>query len=367
MTEIDVYRVLVIEDDADTRENLTDILELDGYEVACVGTAEATFRLDNLNEYGTIILDRRLPDGTADSLLPRLREAAPSASVVVITGYADLDSTILALRDGAADFILKPVNPELLRASLSRLRQLREAEGRAQRSERLAAIGVVVAGVAHESRNAMQRIQARVDLLRLSLEGQEELLHDLDAIEAANGSLRILYDELREFAAPIQLHREDCPLDQLIASVWDDLAVHPKHREAKLTMHSQKCVAYVDPMRITQVFRNLFENTLSACSAPIEIHTKCTCQMHRGRRMVRIKIRDNGPGFDETQRRQAFEPFFTTKCEGTGLGLAISRRIVDLHEGKIFIEPSTTDGAEIVLLLPAVEGHAPCCVESLDD
>ncbi len=58
----------------------------------------------------------------------------------------------------------------------SRLRQLREAEARAQRSERLAAIGVVVAGVAHESRNAMQRIQARVDLLRLSLEGQDELL-----------------------------------------------------------------------------------------------------------------------------------------------------------------------------------------------
>jgi signal transduction histidine kinase len=355
VAEIESYRVLVIEDDTETRTNLCEILELDGYRVSSVGTAEETFCIENLNDFAAIILDRRLPDGTADELLPQLRQEAPSAAIIIVTGYADLDSTIAALRHGAADFILKPVNPELLRASLNRLRQLREAEVRAQRSERLAAIGIVVAGVAHESRNAMQRIQARVDLLRLSLEGQNELLHDLDAIEAANRSLRLLYDELREFAAPIQLRRENCQLDQLIASVWDDMAVHPHHADATLTIHSNNCMSDVDTMRIEQVFRNLFENTLSACTAPIEVEIRCECWEWRGRKMVRVTIRDNGPGFSAQQREQAFEPFYTTKCEGTGLGLAISRRIVDLHDGRISIQSSGTDGAEIVLLLPAPE------------
>lgn len=364
MAETDLYRVLVIEDDADTRTNLCDILELDGYLVATVGTAEATFRLDNLNEFAAIVLDRRLPDGTAAELLPQLRQAAPSAAIIIITGYADLDSTIAALRDGAADYILKPVNPDLLRASLSRLRQLHDAEVRAQRSERLAAIGVVVAGVAHESRNAMQRIQARVDLMRLSLEGQTELLQDLDAIEAANRSLRLMYDELREFAAPIQLRRENCRLDELIANVWDEMAVHPQHADATLTIHTYKCMSHVDTMRIGQVFRNLFENTLSACDAPIEVEIRCRCGQWRGRKMVQVTIHDNGPGFSPQQREQAFEPFYTTKCEGTGLGLAISRRIVDLHDGSISIQSNPTDGAEIVLMLPAPEGDAPCCVES---
>ncbi len=108
----------MIEDDADTRTNLCDILELDGYQVSSVGTAEETFCIEDLNDFTAIILDRRLPDGTADELLPRLRQEAPSAAIIIITGHADLDSTIAALRDGAADFILKPVNPELLRASI---------------------------------------------------------------------------------------------------------------------------------------------------------------------------------------------------------------------------------------------------------
>lgn len=80
--------------------------------------------------------------------------------------------------------------------------------------------------------------------------------------------------------------------------------------------------------------------------------------------MVRVTISDNGPGFSPQQREQAFEPFYTTKCEGTGLGLAISRRIVDLHDGSISIESKSTAGAEIVLLLPAPKGNAPCCLES---
>ncbi len=109
-------------------------------------------------------------------------------------------------------------------------------------------------------------------------------------------------------------------------------------------------------MRIEQVFRNLFENTLSACTAPIRLEIRCECSRWRGRKMVEVTIRDNGPGFDQQKREQAFEPFFTTNCEGTGLGLAISRRIVDLHDGRISIQSNVTDGAEIVLLLPASEG-----------
>ena len=174
----------------------------------------------------------------------------------------------------------------------------------------------------------------------------------------------MMYDELREFAAPIQLHCENCQLDGLISSVWDDMAVHPLHRDATLKLSSHRCMTYVDRMRIGQVFRNLFENTLSACTPPIELDVHCKCGQWRGRKMVRVTITDNGPGFSPQQREQAFEPFYTTKCEGTGLGLAISRRIVDLHDGRISIQSSSTQGAEIEILLPAPEGNAPCCIEA---
>ena len=112
--------ILVVDDDADTRANLRDILELDQHRVETAATAAEVLRRDDWAQYSAIILDRKLPDGTAEDLLPQLRELAPQASVLIVTGYSDLQGAIAAVRQGAADYILKPINPEALRASLLR-------------------------------------------------------------------------------------------------------------------------------------------------------------------------------------------------------------------------------------------------------
>src|SRR5579871_2217795 len=98
-------RVLVVDDDADTRANLSDILEIDGYEVQQAGSVAETLRRLEQTEFLAIILDRKLPDGSAEELLPELRRRAPETAVLIVTGYADLSSTIDALREGAADYI----------------------------------------------------------------------------------------------------------------------------------------------------------------------------------------------------------------------------------------------------------------------
>src|SRR4051794_16603597 len=144
-------RVLVIEDDQDTQANLRDILELDGYAVEAATSVREALAHSNWAEYLAILLDRRLPDGMADTALPQIKQRAPHVAVIIITGYADLESTITALRYGATDYLLKPVNPDLLRAALARVFQLREAERRARQAERLAAIGQMITGLAHES------------------------------------------------------------------------------------------------------------------------------------------------------------------------------------------------------------------------
>ena len=82
-----------------------------------------------------ILLDRRLPDGTAEELLPRLRQLAPEAAILIVTGYADLQGAIAALRQGAADYILKPINPDALRASLARIAERRRLALAKERSE----------------------------------------------------------------------------------------------------------------------------------------------------------------------------------------------------------------------------------------
>src|SRR6516164_5506841 len=92
--------VLVVEDNADASRNLADILELDGYTVCSAGSFAEALARDGWNELLAIVLDRRLPDGTADEFLPRLRELAPAVPVIIVTGFADVEGAIAALRQG---------------------------------------------------------------------------------------------------------------------------------------------------------------------------------------------------------------------------------------------------------------------------
>src|SRR6516165_2649722 len=127
MAALPPMRVLVVDDDPDTRANLCDILELDDYAVETAGTAAEALDRNDWPDLSAVLLDRRLPDGTAEELLPQLRRLAPDAAIMIVTGYADLQGAIAALRQGAADYILKPINPEALRASLARIAERRRA------------------------------------------------------------------------------------------------------------------------------------------------------------------------------------------------------------------------------------------------
>src|SRR5437763_8353879 len=128
-------RVLVVDDDPDTRANLCDILEMDGLEVDTAGSVAEVLRRRDWPRYIAVLLDRKLPDGSAEELLPRLRQLAPDAAVLIVTGYSDLQGAIEALRQGAADYILKPINPEALRASLARVADHRRLALAKERSE----------------------------------------------------------------------------------------------------------------------------------------------------------------------------------------------------------------------------------------
>ncbi len=127
--------ILVIEDDEDARDNLRDILELDDHRVTVAGNAAEAMARADLGRFSAIVLDRRLPDATAEQLMPQLKIMARDAAVIVVTGYADLQGAIAALRQGASDYILKPINPDALRTSLGRIAERRRLALAKERSE----------------------------------------------------------------------------------------------------------------------------------------------------------------------------------------------------------------------------------------
>ena len=480
MSVLPPLHVLVIDDDADTRANLCDILEMDGHKVETAGTAAEALNRNGWQDVSAILLDRKLPDGTAEELLPHLRQAAPDAAVMIITGYADLQGAIAAMRHGTADYILKPIEPDALRASLDRVAErqrlrlakerseaafsalveaapcmiiilradhtilyfnrfaeeitgysahevlgkdyltaflppeervtaaervkkvfggalirgveavvrckdgtqrwllwnaqrlddyegeptllgvgqdissLKQAQEQALQSERLAAIGQMMTGLAHESGNALARSQACLEMLALEVPDKPEVQDLINRIQQAQHHLRQLYEEVRGYAAPIKLERETWDLSAIWRQAWENLALRRQGREAALHEEAggPDLHCAVDPFRLEQVFRNIFENSLAACPEPVRIDIFCTpAQIHRSP-AIRVAVRDNGPGLGAEQRRRIFDPFFTTKTKGTGLGMAIAKRIIEAHGGQIVVGTTANPGAEIILILP---------------
>ncbi len=229
---------------------------------------------------------------------------------------------------------------------------LKEAQTRALQAERLAAIGQMVTGLAHESRNALQRSQACLEMLAYRLEDRPEALELASGIQAAQDDLQRLYEEVRTYAAPLALDRRECRLGEVLRGAWGQLEWSLRGRDARLVEAGEgddSCLA--DGHRLGQVFRNILDNSIAACHDPVVVTAEWSRAVLDDRPAIRVALRDNGPGLSPEQRRNLFEPFFTTKTQGTGLGMPIARRIVEAHRGSI--EAGTRGpGAEIVITLP---------------
>jgi signal transduction histidine kinase len=220
-------------------------------------------------------------------------------------------------------------------------------------SERLAAIGEAMAALAHESRNALQRSQAGLEMLVKRLKDRPESLELLGEVQKAQCDLHELYEKVRSYAAPLQLRCRNTHLGQLASETWAHLSVQRSGRAVQLTQSSTAAnlQCSVDPTAIGQVFRNVFENALAATNQQAEIHVAFADDHLHGAPALRISIRDNGPGLTAEQRLRIFEPFYTTKLHGTGLGMAIAKRIVEAHGGTISVGSSAGPGAEVMIRL----------------
>ena len=242
----------------------------------------------------------------------------------------------------------------------------KRTEERLLQAERLAAIGEAMAGLAHESRNALQRSQAGLEMLSRRVENRPDAVQLIQRIQKAQDDLHQLYEEVREYAAPIKLNSQRCDLASILREAWQHLHVRRQGRTVRLRETKQTSAVdasseadgtldlhcNVDSFGIRQVFRNVLENSLAASGDPVEVEVKYLETQINRRPAVGVSIRDNGPGLTPEARDRIFDAFYTTKTHGTGLGMAIARRFVEAHAGRIEVGSNADRGAEIVIILP---------------
>jgi signal transduction histidine kinase len=226
----------------------------------------------------------------------------------------------------------------------------------ARRNESLAALGSVVAGVAHEVRNPMAAIAAHVEALALSgtaPSGQDE---SIVALRAEVKRLSHLVTELLEYGRPRPSDFEPLSVSDVVHSAIEACAQAASHADVMIRCEAQHAPAVLgDPGRLRRVFLNLVENAVqhSPAGATVEVTVQPVDQ--NGRAAVACRVADAGAGFTPEDLERAFEPFFTRRRGGTGLGLPIVRRILSEHGGSVEVGNRPEGGAFVHVCIPAKE------------
>jgi two-component system, NtrC family, sensor histidine kinase HydH len=239
-------------------------------------------------------------------------------------------------------------------------RQLRRAEAEARRSERLAALGQLSAGLAHEIRNPLGVIKGSAEMLQQKLQGSEPLAGELAGyISAEVNRLNALVARFLDFARPAHLDLHAQRVCDLIDRSLESVLAQTPNSKVRVERHySPVPEILADEHLCERIFVNLIQNAFQAMEASPDgreevLSISVAPETAGGRSGVGIAIRDTGPGVPPEAREQIFNPFFTTKKDGVGLGLAVVAKIVDDHRGSIKLEDDSRPGAHFRIFLPA--------------
>ena len=234
-------------------------------------------------------------------------------------------------------------------------RLLERAQAEARRSERLAALGQLSAGLAHEIRNPLGIIKGSAEMLNQRLAADQPLAAELAGyISSEVNRLSDLVARFLDFARPLRLELHPVSLAAVADRALHSVAANWNGAPINVVRHYEENVPDipVDEKFCEQVFVNLVQNGYEAMSETGgELQISLQRAERNGRSGAEVSISDTGPGISAELREQIFNPFFTTKKSGVGLGLSIVSKIVDEHHGSIALAPSPA-GARFVLFLP---------------
>ena len=231
---------------------------------------------------------------------------------------------------------------------VTRTVELQEA---VRREEKLAAMGSLVAGVAHEVRNPLFGIAGTVDVLEARFADNEAFQRYLTVIRRDVGRLQALMRDLLEFGKPGDLERTSVALEMILQDAVRACEPLAADLLVRQDVPTGLPAVYADRQRVVQVFQNLVQNAIQ--HSPPGSRVSIEAGSAPEGRAVWCAVRDAGPGFAPEDLRRLFEPFYTRRQGGTGLGLSIAQRIVEQHGGRIEANNHPEGGAVVTVTLPA--------------
>jgi signal transduction histidine kinase len=226
-----------------------------------------------------------------------------------------------------------------------------------RRSETMAAMGSLVAGVAHEVRNPLFGISSTLDAFEARFGAREEHQRYIRVLRGELERLTELMRELLEYGRPPSLELSPGRVEEIIAEAVQTCAPHAKRANVEIVNNVRGAFPPVlmDRRRLLQAFQNLIENAVQHSPAGGIVTVEAEAIHDYEPAWIDCVIKDAGPGFQTEDLPRIFEPFFTRRRGGTGLGLSIVQRIVEEHQGTIAASNRSEGGAVMTVRLPLAE------------
>ena len=415
-------KILIVDDCQDERNLLSSYLKKEGYKIRCASTGEEAIACVQSSIPHLILLDVLLPDIGGFEVCSRLKsnEITKNIPVIFISANSEGKDIVQGLRNGGADYIIKPfekeevlarVHNQLQLRTLLKLRQqsdqelkifavklqetnetLKEyidkhevAQNQIVQAEKLAGVGRLTAGVCHEILNPLNIISGQTQALILERGEDGELIQDLNRIMEEIVRIDKIVDGLLAFsrkgsnqATLLDMNDE---LESLLSFLESDMSCGGIQVVRRFAEDLPSIKADSDHLR--QVFFNIINNAKFAMKEGGQLTIKTEAivsyclikrkgsENHEG--FVCVKISDTGPGIKRENIEKIFEPFFTTKAinTGTGLGLSVCHSIVEQSGGTLEVESEYGKGATFILKIPfsnpndeSVEQTTPLFIDS---
>lgn len=374
-------RVLLVEDSPDDAELILHELERGGYRVTSerVDTRQDLAEALERSRWDIVLSDYAMPQFSGPEALTLVKAKGVDVPFIIVSGTIGEDAAVAAMRGGAHDYVLKQ---SLARLCPALERELREAALRVERkkmqeqlliSDRMASVGTLAAGVAHELNNPLAALLANLDALGrdladVAIEGKlgdrmREVFSELRDARESGERMRHIVRDLKIFSrasdderrGPIDIHRV---LESSLRMAHNEI----RHRARVVKEYAQVPLVLGNEARLGQVFLNLVVNAAQAIPEGDADHNqvRVTTRLEPSGRVI-IEVRDTGSGIAPEHLGRVFDAFFTTKPMGigTGLGLSICHRIVRSLGGELAVESELGAGSTFRVSLPSATGAEP--------
>ncbi len=374
------YKILVIEDEPEVRESYVDMFEFLGFKIDTAENGMEGLSKLKKQTYPIVFTDLNMPVMDGLQTLRLIKKNYPDTEVIVITGFATIENAIKAMKQGAFDYITKPVSFEHVRIVLNRCIQTINAkkENKELRSlnEELSKLNEMknkfITITNHELRTPIAVLKGYFDLLEMDLESQvsDSVKEYLQIIKSTINEMSEMVENMHDLSILSHytghLNKKRVRINDLVLHVFKKMKKLYVLRKIQLLyrLDDNDPIAVIDPHKMEKALTELVQNALKYTKEGGKVLIRS--KLDRNKNQVFISVIDTGIGIPHDKINYIFEPFyevqnelhhFTSKTEfmggGIGVGLPMVKEIVEAHNGEIIVESAPGKGSIFTVIIAA--------------